>query len=780
MFRMLAAVILFTIFIPTIQAQRFTVHGTVTDQKSGEQLIAASIFDMISLDGANSNNYGFYSLSLKQGKIKLKCAYVGYEEKLIEFVLNKDTLINIQLNQGLTLQEVEIVSSREERIERSTRMSTIDVPIEQIKKVPALFGEVDVLKALQLLPGVNGGSEGTSGLYVRGGSPDQNLILLDGTPVYNVYHLGGIFSVFNADALKNVSLTKGGFPARYGGRLSSILEINMKEGNMTSFHGEGGIGIISSRLALEGPIVKNKASFMISGRRTYLDVIAAPFLAASQTDEEKVDLGLHFYDLNAKMNWIINPKHRLYLSGYLGEDLFSTGIESKEVGTDYTKTDAGIDWGNITTALRWNYNINPKLFANTSLNYSKYQFNFRAGYEEQTNKQKEAISAVYLSGIEDYTLKTDFDYAPLPNHSVKFGSQIIRHRYNPGASQFKSNVFGSAIDTTLGDASLWATESSLYAEDDMRFGSLGLNLGVHTSGFYVQQKFFTSLQPRIAARYLLRNDFTVKASFATMTQYINLLTNEGAGLPSDLWVPSTKNIQPQNSWQSAVGLVKVFKEDYECSVEAYYKKMNRVLSYKEGASFFEGNSSWEDRVTQGEGEAYGMEFFVQKKKGKFNGWIGYTLSWNYRQFDEINSGNKYRFRYDRRHDFEIVANYQISKTWAISGSWQYATGNAITLPLLKYQTFDPFNFYNFEIEIQGEKNGYTMPPYHRLDLSVEYRQKRKKFEEAWVFGVYNAYARANPFFITTDREYDGREYKTVFKQVALLPLIPNISYQFKF
>ncbi|MBK9993085.1 MAG: TonB-dependent receptor plug domain-containing protein [Saprospiraceae bacterium] len=787
----------FVIFIFFIQLpiqnsfaqNRHTIHGTITDTNSSEQLISAIVFDQKSNEGTSSNNFGFYSISLPRGEVKLKCQYVGYEPKIISLFLTKDTLINIQLVSGLNLKEVQIISSKEEQIDRSTRMSTIDVPIEQIKKVPALFGEVDVLKVLQLLPGVSGGTEGTSGLYVRGGSPDQNLILLDGVPVYNVSHVGGIFSTFNSDALKNVSLTKGGFPARYGGRLSSVLEINMKEGNMNEFHGEGGIGIIASRLTLEGPIKKDKASFMISGRRTYLDLIGRLFLNASAEEENEVDdFDLFFHDLNAKVNWKLNDKHRFYLSGYFGKDKFGVSYTDTYADTLYNKGLSNINWGNITSAFRWNYGIRPNLFANTTLTYSKYQFNIIGEFEDKSFDGVSSFAAKYYSGIEDVAAKIDFDYLPIPSHTIKFGTQAINHIYRPGAFNLKFENGGSnpeKLDTLLGPPKTQSVETATYVEDDMKFGALGINAGLHFSTFIVPSKTYYSLQPRLAARYFLSKEYTAKASFATMTQFINLLTNEGAGLPTDLWVPSTKKIIPQESWQLAAGVVRVFKDEYEVSIEAFYKRMNQVISYKEGSSFINISETWEDKITQGNGKAYGTEFFVQKKKGKFNGWVGYTLSWNYRQFDDVNSGRQYRFKYDRRHDFEVVANYQLSKRWSVSGSWQFATGNSITLPVIKYLSLVEYykdQYYTTENHINGNKNAYTMPPYHRMDLSFEYRKIKTRYESAWVFGLYNAYSRANPFFIVAAKKYDTKtnEEKTIFQQISILPIIPNISYQFKF
>lgn len=786
--------ITFLILIIQLDAQRrYTIHGTITDAGSSEQLISAVIFETKSLQGTNSNNFGFYSLSLIEGEVSIQYQYVGYEPVKLQFNLHSDTLINIGLRSGLQLEQVVITSNKEEKIDRSTRMSTIDVPIAQIKKVPALFGEVDVLKVLQLLPGVSGGTEGTSGLYVRGGSPDQNLILLDGVPVYNVSHVGGIFSTFNSDALKNVTLTKGGFPARYGGRLSSVLEINMKEGNMNEFHGEGGIGAISSRLTLEGPIVKDKASFMISGRRTYLDVLANLIIQSDpETRDEIGYLALFFHDLNAKVNWKVNPKHRLYLSCYNGKDKFGLSYKD-EFGSSSTETNGNINWGNITTALRWNYAIRPNLFANTTLTYSRYQFNLLNKYTSKIGSTTESFGAKYYSGINDLAGRIDFDYTPIPKHAIKFGIHSIRHQYNPGAlavkfeSKENNQPIGSQLDTLLGNASTYSNESSIYFEDDIRFGSLGINAGLHASNFNVKTKNYFSLQPRFSARYLLANDYTIKASFATMAQYINLLTNEGIGLPTDLWVPSTRNIRPQQSWQIATGIVKVFQEEYETSIECFYKKMNDVISYKEGANFFGIGSNWEEKITQGKGEVYGSEFFVQKKKGKLNGWVGYTLSWNNRTFAELNGGKTYRFKFDRRHDIEIVGNYQLTKRWSISGSWQYATGNSVTLPVIKYRSPSRYALGEFygstEVNIYGSKNAYSMPSYHRLDLSFEWRKKKKRFESAWNIGIYNAYNHANPFFITTDIEKDNSSptgFKSVFKQISLLPFLPNASYLFKF
>ena len=511
-------------------------------------------------------------------------------------------MITFKLGEADDIQAVEISAKKQNRIENRVQMSQVVVPIEQIKKIPALLGEVDVLKALQLLPGVQGGTEGTSGLYVRGGSPDQNLILLDGTPVYNAAHLGGFFSVFNGDAVKNVTLTKGGFPARYGGRLSSIIEIDMKEGNMKEFHGEGGIGIVASRLTLEGPILKDKISFMVSARRTYIDALLKPFYSAARPSNgrgggpgggatsanttESSSIDLYFYDLNAKINWKINDTHRLYLSAYNGSDIFKLGNTRTDATTgNYSTSSSGLDWGNLTTNFRWNWLISNKLFANTTFISSRYAFSTNNSSEAQRDAVTTARKSVYNSGIKDFGGRTDFDFVPNPKHRVRFGFGATEHIYTPGVLQFELQDRLGTLDTTVGSVVTKSLESWVYAEDEITLGALKLNAGLHASAFNVEGTTYSSVQPRLSANYLLKNDWAIKASYATMQQYINLLTNESIGLPTDLWVPSTARIVPQQSQQIAIGTAKTIKNDYEFSVEAYYKLMQNVISYREGANF---------------------------------------------------------------------------------------------------------------------------------------------------------------------------------------------------
>ncbi len=756
-----------------VQAQnqeKYTISGYIEDAQTGEKLIEANVFDDVSVSGTVSNLYGFYSMTLPKDTIKLSFSYMGYATQSFEIYLDQDLEFTVKLEDALTLSTVTVTADKsEDKIEESTQMSKMEVPVAQIKKIPALLGEVDVMKAMQLLPGIQSGGEGTSGLYVRGGSPDQNLILLDGVPVYNVSHLFGFFSVFNADAINNVSLTKGGFPARYVGRLSSVMEINMKEGNMNKFHGEGSIGLISSKLTLEGPIIKDKTSFIVSGRRTYADLIARPFIK-NQTDGDEGG-GYYFYDVNAKVNHKFNNKHRLYLSTYAGQDVFYARINDG----DY-KERAGFDWGNITSALRWNYMINNKLFANTSMTFSRYKFNLST----ESTDDNEKFAAKYFSGIKDWGAKMDFDYLPTPDHYVRFGVNAIHHTFSPGALQFKvEEGTDFNLDTIIGTQDTKAWEYFAYVEDDMKFGeNLSANVGFHMSAFSVNEKTYFSPQARIGLRYLLPGDYAIKASYSMMTQYIHLLTNEGVGLPTDLWVPSTENVKPQKSWQAALGLAKTFGTDYEISVEGYYKKMTDLLSYKEGASFL-SFTDWQTKVEQGNGDSYGLEFFLQKKKGNTTGWIGYTLSWNNRVFENINGGEEYPFKYDRRHDLSIVVSHSFNDRIDLSGTWVYGTGNSITLNEASYISFipsqnNPSVNENTTVEVPGSKNNYRMAAYHRLDVGVNFKKQKKKYHRTFSLGAYNTYSRKNPFFIY----YNDSE--NTFKQVSIFPIIPYFTYSFKF
>lgn len=770
-----------------------TLSGYIEDAQTGEKLIAAVVYDARSQAAVSTNTYGFYSLRLDADSVDLRVQMLGYQEQQILFVLRKDSSLNISLSEfGEDIDAVEVEVQRQEGIEQQVQMSRIELSAKTIKAMPALLGEVDVLRSMQLLPGIQSG-EASSGIYVRGGSPDQNLILLDGVPVYNAYHLFGFFSVFNADAIKNVQLTKGGYPARFGGRLSSVLEINLKEGNSKKFSGQGSIGLISSKFSLEGPIIKDKTAFIVSARRTYIDALINPIISLSQTGQEGSFMPRYFfYDFNAKINHKFNNKHRLFLSAYAGKDLF--GLRLRESYRDpqaqeerTNRLNQSLSWGNITSSLRWNYLINDKLFANTTLSYTRYRFDLGISIEERVrNAQGEnssSFSARYQSLIEDFALRMDFDYLPNPRHYLRFGWQAVRQGFEPGAIVLK--LENTSIDEEngleiIGNNRIPASSFSVYAEDDIRLSSkLRANIGVHASGFLVKGRFYPSVQPRLALRYLLPQNWALKASFATMQQAIHLLTNEGIGLPTDLWVPSTENIAPEESWQAALGIAKTLFEDYELSVELYYRDMRNLISYRPGASFIDPASPWEDKVESGGvGQAYGAEFFLQRKFGKLSGWIAYTLAWNWRKFpnSDINGGRVYPFKYDRRHDIALVGIYEFNERISFSGTWVFGTGNAITLPVERFVL--PGQFGGIEIEGYGEKNNYRMAPYHRLDFSIDIKKKREKWESSWSFGAYNVYSRRNPFFIYAG--IDERSGERAYKQVSLFPFIPSIRWNFSF
>jgi outer membrane receptor for ferrienterochelin and colicin len=790
---LLLAVLSIIIFLPEIKAQ-YRISGYIKDAQTGESLIGANIWQPSVRNGTATNKFGFYSVKLAYDTATLEVSYVGYESKKIYIQLDKDSTLNFELSLSDALSEVVVKGNRPSL--ELTKMSAMKIQATQIKSIPALLGEVDVMKAIQLMPGVQGGTEGSSGIYVRGGGPDQNLILLDGVPVYNASHLFGFFSVFNADAINTVDVIKGGFPARYGGRLSSVIDISMKEGNMQNWQAEGGIGLISSRLSVEGPLVKNKGSIIVSARRTYIDVLARPLIRAATEGEG--DLGYYFYDLNAKANYILSDKDRIYISAYSGLDKFyaKDDYEYRNGGTMHSYDDEyGIKWGNITTAARWNHLFSNRLFLNTTATYSRYNFELFEDSESSTTNTDtgeftdNSYYAAYNSGIQDYGLRLDFDYYLNNQHAIKFGVNYIYHIFQPEAFNVDGD-FDSEFEMP-NSPSIYGNEYAVYLEDEFEpIKKLKINAGIHASAFYVNKKWYPSFQPRISSRYLINDKLSVKASYAEMAQFLHLLTNSGIGLPTDLWVPVTENIKPQLSQQTAVGISSLIgKGNYEASIEGYYKDMKNLIEYREGSNFLEVSDSWENKVTTGDGWSYGSELLLRKNEGKLSGWVGYTLSWNYRQFEDLNFGRVYPYKYDRRHDISVVANYKVSEKFEIGGTWVYGTGNAITIPIARYPALNTSNNLNsngnpdYDYYYQGdevyqysERNAYRMPSYHRADIGLTWHKKKKWGEASWNVSVYNLYNRQNPFFIDTQTNQNG---ETGFYQVSLFQLIPSVSYSFK-
>jgi len=788
--------LLISSFITTKQlaAQKFTITGFIEDASSGERLIGATVFDEISKSGIVANVYGYYSLTLPAGPVKISYSFVGYQPFILDFNLGRDTLIKVELSPSLQLKEVVISAQKESQVEQS-QMSVIDIPIHTIKSLPMFMGERDLLKAIQLFPGVQSGGEGTTGLYVRGGGPDQNLILLDGVPVYNADHLFGFFSVFNPDAIQHVSLVKGGFPARYGGRLSSVLDIRMKEGNNKEYHGEFSVGLISSKLMVEGPIKKNKSSFIISARRTYIDLLVKPFVKAF---DDKSSGGYYFYDFNTKLNYILSDKDRIFLSMYTGQDRAYVKYKDSYYYND-TKYEhsskGGLDWGNITTAFRWNHIYNKKWFSNVTATFSRFRFEVGEQFlsKETTGGVTKTTDFMfkYFSGIHDLALKADFEYHPSPKHRILLGASDIYHTFSPGSTIFKFNDSGDSnnFETTYGNKKVYAHEISLYAEDEFTVNPrFKFNAGVHASFFPVHGTFHHSIQPRLNARYIIKENWSAKIAASKMTQYILLLTNSGIGLPTDLWLPATKNIKPQESWQYAAGVFHDLKNGIEVSLEGYYKQMYNLIEYKEGADFFSAAQNWEDKIETGKGNAYGAEVLIRKSKGKTTGWIGYTLSWANREFENLNFGKPFPFRYDRRHDIGIAITHEISENIDIGIVWVYGTGNAVSLPIEKYPAISATGRYDYymdsysSVQYYDGRNGFRAPSYHRLDLGVNLHKKLKRGERTWSFNIYNAYNRKNPFMIFFSNEYDNWSGTptTRLKQISLFPLIPSFSYSFKF
>jgi hypothetical protein len=765
-----------------VQGQKkHTISGFVREKGSGELLLGVNIFIQGTQTGTITNNYGFYSISLPEGPISLTYSYIGFQKIIKNFNLSRDTVINLNLNNINDLQGVEIIADRSERISDDVQMSVVKVPIQQIKEIPVLLGERDVFKVLQLMPGVRSGGEASSGIYVRGGGIDQNLIILDDAPVYNAYHLFGFFSVFNGDALKSVELLKGGFPARYGGRLSSVLDINMKDGNREEFGGEGSIGIISSRLLLEGPIKKNKSSFIISGRRTYLDILTLPF-------QKALDFGgyggYYFYDFNAKINYEIDDKNRFFVSTYFGKDKFYASYD------DYNfKESFNLYWQNFTGTARWNHLFSNKLFSNTSLIYSRYKFDVGIEVEETLGDK---YSLDYFSGIEDYGIKYDLNYIPKSNHYIRMGAMVTHHLFTPSAIVLKGTALPSDIEAFANRVK--ALESAIYVEDEIKWGQSKINTGLRLTNFYVNEKSYFSAEPRIMYAFMINENLSAKATYTYMNQYIHLLSTTGISLPIDLWVPSTETVEPKKSHQLAVGLAKdIERPAFSISLEAYYKTMDNIIAYKEGSSFleigvFDENKEfkYEDAVTTGQGESYGVELLVQRKFGAFTGWVGYTLSWTKYQFDDLNFGKEFYARHDRRHDISVVGIYKISDRITMSGTWVYGSGDAITLQQAEYRGVvnNPIpNQYNYEryLTDYGEMNGFRMAPYHRLDFGMQFHKNLKhKMIRTIEVSVYNLYNRANPFFYYLGSQQQGANYVTVLKQISLFPIIPSISYYLKF
>ncbi len=763
-----------------LHAQNRTVSGYITDLETGETLIGATVVDAVSGKGVVSNIHGFYSLTLPEGEVALEFSYVSYQTRAMRLLLEGNEELNIALTSATKLDEVTVVANRGDLGVKGSQMSAIEVPVEQIKNIPALAGEVDVIKALQLMPGVQSGSEGATGLYIRGGGPDQNLIMLDGVPLYNINHLFGFFSVFNADAIKNVTMYKGNFPARFGSRLSGVVDVRQNEGNNQKIGGTFSLGLLSTKLSLEGPIASEKTTFNVSARRTYFDALAQPIMAAMQAGKsEKTTAGYYFYDLNAKVTHRFSHKDKLSASFYMGNDAIYMNHKTQYGKGDDMRMKFGWNWGNLLGALNWGHQFSNTVYSNLTASYTRYRYKVGIEAEEEVEKGKPLVMTMdYSSHIQDVGLVYDFDYTPNPNHAVKFGANYVFHNFVPevGSTKFDVNDPGLNFQDTVGGSTIYTHEAAVYVEDNWSICRVvKLNMGLRGSLYAVQGKVYPSVEPRVGLRTLITDDLSFKASYAYMSQYIHLLSNSNITMPTDLWVPVTGRLKPMQSQQVSAGLFYNLLDVVDLSVEGYYKGMNNIIEYKDGASFFGASQGWEDKVVMGEGWSYGVELLAQKNVGKFTGWLGYTWSKSERLFDRegmvLNDGKPFFAKYDRRHDVSVVAQYKFNDRIDIASTFVYGTGTRATLGTQEY--YYPES-YSYPLEHIPERNNYTMPYYMRVDFGINFHKKWKKrdVERTWNVSVYNLTNRMNPFMIYDG--YDGLEQLTIF------PLIPSVSYSLKF
>lgn len=784
------------LLMPVLLATAQTVSGTVTDSLTGETLIGATVLDEGSGKGTVTNAYGRYSLTLKGDSATLRISYIGYRPQEHRIAIGGNCQLSVRLQPALELHEVRVTADRVSS-PKVSQMSAIEVPAEQIRLVPVIFGESDVLKAIQLLPGVQSGTEGMSGIYVRGGGPDQNLFLLDGIPLYNVNHLGGFFSAFNGDAVKNITLYKGSFPGRFSGRISSVLDIATNNGNDKEWHGSASVGLIAAKVNVEGPIIKEKTTLSASLRRTYGDLMLRPILwavAASEPDIAGLSAGYYFYDLNVKVTHKFSDRSRLYATWYSGDDEAYTRVKiSDSYSNDYKEyMKLSWRWGNLAAAVRWNYELNQKLFMNVSGSYTRYRQRLSLGVEEEWMEYgrwyDDEIEMGINSGINDLAVRADFDYAPSPDHAVKFGGVLTHHTFVPQVQSARVRYTDEpSIDTTFGESRVHANELTAYIEDDWSItDALKINGGLALTGFAVDGRFYPSVQPRLSGRFLLMDDLSVKAGYSYMTQYMHLLSNSNISLPTDLWVPVTARIEPMNSHQVAVGVFYNWKNFIDFSIEGYYKWMNNLLEYKPGSTFLGSSVGWEDMVCSGRGWAYGLEFLAQKSVGQVTGWFGYTWSRTMRLFDtpgeELNNGEPFPAKYDRIHDISITVQYKPDDTFDAGVTWVYSTGNTATLAM---QEIDGGGeSYRSGIEFVESRNNFRLPAYHRMDVSVNFHKKKKHGVRTWNISVYNLYNRQNPFIIypKTSERYDGHgtQYSTSLMQRSLFPILPSVSYIYKF
>lgn len=771
-----------TVFFANAQQKSFNVTGYVKDAE-GETLIHANILDTLSKEGTISNAYGFFSLSLAQPVGFLRVSYIGYQDTLITVSPSSIFPLSIKLTETSLTEVVVSATSNTHNLQH-----TIQLPLQQLETMPVIGGETDVLKALTFLPGISAGVEGSSGIYVRGGTPDQNLILLDEAPVYNTNHLFGFLSLFNADAIKSVDIIKDGIPARYGGRLSSVINIAMKEGNTKRIRKKFNIGLIASKFSMDGPLFKNKTtSFLLSGRVSYTDLITLPQRISYNAGRTNDLLTFNFYDFNAKINHHINDKNKFFLSFYTGRDNWNS-LDRTAISNDLERVN--LRWGNITATARLTSQIGEKIFWKNKLIYSNFQYRFKNESDSVEDGFINKGQLTSLSRLQQLSFNSTIEYSPNSKHLIRVGGEASLFYFTPQSNQV---LFNDSL--LLSQTTKHRTRGlALFVEDELSFNNfLNFNLGLRWNYYKIAETTYSILEPRIATRLRITKHFHAIASFSKMHQALHLLTNSNAGLPNDVWVPATEDTPPQWAWQWTAGLNKYFKHlGIDASIVYFQKNMHHQIDYQDGEGFLtQIGTPWENVIERdGKGWVNGIEAFLHKKTGRWNGLVAYTLSWNERQFANINQGKKYLFRYDRRHDFSIALNYQLSPKWNVAGAWVYSTGNHITFPTAKYPVPESLQDSNGNREYTyyyAQRNGTTLPDFHRFDLNFSYRNKvNKRVTKEWKIGVYNVYNRRNPYYLEITQKPilndmgETIDRKLGLLEVGLFPIVPSVSFAISF
>ena len=766
------------VLIPA-SAQQVIISGYVTDKNSGEAIIGANILNTENGKGASSNKFGYFSLQIKKDEpCMMQVSYIGYRTEMISLRLSSDSLVTVRMNPTTEyLDEIQVIAQK--RLEERVETGRMNIPISTVKTIPSITGEPDVLKVFQLMPGVQMGAENTNGLFVRGGSSDQNLFLLDDVPLYNVNHLGGFFSVFDPSMLKSVDLYKGGFPARYGGRVSSVMDVRNKDGNMNERGGEVALGLISAKVFLEGPLKKGKSSYALSYRYCNFGIYS---LLMNSMQGENYTQGYHFYDINLKTNFILSPTDRLFLSFYSGDDNVYYNEKNAQIErTNYIYSGkSNIKWGNTAGSLRWLHVFDSGIFNNTTLYFTRYNYRNSAETETYDKVNKIKLTDIYQaqSGVNDFSIKNDAE-VPLNNKTLRFGMAATGHVFIPGSISYSN----SSPDTENVSSSIRINAFSLNGYAELEFPllkDLSVNTGFRTGLYVVNNTTYPTIEPRIIINQFISPAYALKASYNRMSQHTHLLSNSNGGLPTDIWIPSTDKIKPLTADQFSIGLAHTTSNDYEISLDLYTKKISNLIDYQEGMLAYKSIQNLDKSVeTGGVGNIQGIEFLLQKKTGSLNGWISYALSSNKRRFENINNGKAYPYVYDQPHNFTITGNYKISNNITLSAVWVYHTGNCITLPSARYKIIDYSGnrrVYYSEVEIYTEKNGYRLPDYHRLDLSANFSRKMRKGERNWSLNVYNAYNRQNAYYLFYKKAEDG---SMKLYQRSFFPILFNASYGFK-